>query len=92
MQPDETLSDDPVKIVKFLVKENGLDRAREIALEGTTIANEEGNFYRLSIWREVKLALRDWTEEDSMENFAEELGEADGANETGKAEASDEIQ
>jgi len=70
MQLDDILSDDPVEIVKFLIKENGLDRARQIALEGTTIANEEGNFYRLSIWREVKLALRDWTDEP-QEDFAD---------------------
>ena len=72
MQQDQTFSDDPVEIVRFLVKENGLDRARQIAMEGTTSANQEGNFYRLSIWREVKHALRDWpeiSEEDSEEGF-----------------------
>ncbi|MDA1326044.1 MAG: hypothetical protein O3C34_15010 [Proteobacteria bacterium] len=62
MELDQTFSDDPVEIVKFLVKENGLDGARRIAVEGTTVANLEGNFYRLSIWREVKHVLRDWTD------------------------------
>ena len=33
-----------------------------LSLEGTTRANEEGNFYRLSIWREVKGILREWHE------------------------------
>ena len=62
MQRDQPVSDDPLEIVRFLVRENGLDRARQIALEGTTTANAEGNFYRLSVWREVKHVLQDWTE------------------------------
>ena len=62
MQQDQSYSDDPLEIVRFLVRENGLDRARQIALEGTTTANLEGNFYRLSVWREVKHVLRDWKE------------------------------
>ncbi len=62
MQQDQTSSDDPMEIVRFLVRQNGLDRARQIALEGTTSANQEGNLYRLSVWREVKHVLRDWTE------------------------------
>ena len=68
MQQGRSLSDDPIEIVRFLVKENGLERAREIALEGTTSANQDGNFYSLSIWREVKKVLRDWTE-DSDEGW-----------------------
>ena len=62
MPHDQQLLDDPVEIGRFLVRENGLDRARQIALEGTTSANLEGNFYRLSVWREVKHVLRDWAE------------------------------
>ncbi len=62
MQQDQTSSDDPMEIVRFLVRQNGLDRARQIALEGTTSANQEGDFYRLSVWREVKHVLQDWTE------------------------------
>ena len=62
MQQDHSFTDDPVEIVRFLVRENGLDRARQIAVEGTTNANREGNFYRLSVWREVKHVLRDWKE------------------------------
>jgi hypothetical protein len=80
MEQDQTFSDDPieiVEIVKFLVKENGLDRARQIAMEGTTAANLEGNFYRLSIWREVKHVLRDWTDipEENSEETSEEKSE-----------------
>jgi hypothetical protein len=73
MQQDHTLSDDPVEIISFLVKEHGLEQARQIALEGTTLANQEGDFYRLSIWREVKRGLRDWTE--SPEEIVDEIPE-----------------
>jgi hypothetical protein len=62
MQRDLPFSDDPEEIARFLVSENGLDRARQMAVEGTTRANEEGDFYRLSVWREVKGILRGWTE------------------------------
>ena len=41
-------------------KENGIGRARQIAVEGTTSANEQGDFYRLSVWREVKRILQEW--------------------------------
>jgi len=62
MQGDLPFDDDPGEIARFLVAENGLERARQIAVEGTTRANEEGDFYRLSIWREVKGVLREWRE------------------------------
>jgi hypothetical protein len=54
---------DSVEMAKSLVSQNGLDRARQIAAEGTTSANVQGNFYQLSVWREVKGMLRDWAEE-----------------------------
>jgi len=60
MNRDQSFDDDPEAIAKFLVSENGLERARQIAVEGTTRANEEGDFYRLSVWREVKGVLREW--------------------------------
>ena len=53
------MSDDPHEIVKTLIRENGLDRALQIALEGTAAANERGDNYELSVWREVKRVLRD---------------------------------
>ena len=60
MQRNLPFDDDPSEIARYLVLENGLDRARQIAVEGTTRANEEGDFYRLSVWREVKGILREW--------------------------------
>jgi hypothetical protein len=62
LQQDESLPDDPREIAVLLVKENGLKGARQIAVDGTTAANERGNFYRLSIWREVKSILAGWKE------------------------------
>ena len=70
MEQDQSFSDDPLEIVRFLVRENGLDRARQIAMEGTTTANLDGDFYRLSVWREVKHVLRDWT--DAPEEMPDE--------------------
>ena len=56
------MSDDPKDIASFLIGEHGLDRAREIALEGTTTANERRDYYDLSIWREVRGILREMVE------------------------------
>jgi hypothetical protein len=74
----QTISDDPLEIGRFLVRENGLDRAREIALEGTTSANQEGDYYSLSVWREVKHVLRDWSEltPEDPEEIPENIPEA----------------
>ena len=63
MQHNRPSSDDPDEIATFLVKEHGLDRARQMAVEGTTSANEQGDFYSLSVWREVKRILRDWSDD-----------------------------
>ena len=59
-QTDQSSLDDPKEIAMHLVKENGIGRARQIAVEGTTSANEQGDFYRLSVWREVKRILQEW--------------------------------
>ena len=47
LQKDGALPDDPAEIAASLVEENGLERARQITVDGTTAANERGNFYRL---------------------------------------------
>jgi hypothetical protein len=62
MRQNLSPSDDPHETATYLVRENGLDRARQIAVEGTASANEQRDFYRLSVWRDVKRVLRDWTE------------------------------
>ena len=65
-QQNPSFSGDPVEMATSLVREHGLDCARQIALEGTTSANERGNYFRLSVWREVKRILRDWTEPSEL--------------------------
>jgi len=53
------MSDDPHQIAKNLVQEHGWDRALQKAIEEAIAAQEEGDNYELSVWREVKLILRD---------------------------------
>lgn len=49
---------DPAKIASELIQENGLDQAIEIATEGIVTAQSRGDFYALSIWREIRRLLR----------------------------------
>ncbi len=53
------MPDDPNEIARYLIREHGPVRAMEIALEGTTSANEQGDNYGLSIWRDVKRILHE---------------------------------
>ena len=50
---------DPHEIADYLVEKHGLDLALDKATEGTHDANQQGDNYRLSIWREVKQILRE---------------------------------
>ncbi|MDA1091481.1 MAG: hypothetical protein O3A85_14380 [Proteobacteria bacterium] len=68
MQQNLSYSGASLEMATSLVRENGLDRARQIAVEGTTHANEHGDFYRLSVWREVKGILREWAEKPLSSN------------------------
>ncbi len=52
-----SLRDDPQVIAEYLVQEHGLEGALDRATEGTTAAQEQGDNYGLSIWREVKRIL-----------------------------------
>jgi hypothetical protein len=45
------------------VQEHGLDRALELATDGTTAAQVVGDNYQLSVWREVKAILIKWRDE-----------------------------
>ncbi len=56
-KPD--LRDDPHVIAEHLVQEHGLERALDQAIGGTTAAQERGDNYGLSVWREVKRILRE---------------------------------
>ena len=53
------MPDDPKKIANFLIREHGIDQAMKKAFEGTAAAQQEGDNYGLSIWREVKRILRE---------------------------------
>lgn len=51
-------TDDPKRIADDLIHEHGLDGAIQEAVEGVAVANKIGDFYSLSIWREVRTLLR----------------------------------
>ena len=62
MEHDLPKFDNSDEIAKYLIEEVGLDHALEIAMEEITRANEEREYYLLSIWREVRSDLRDRVE------------------------------
>ncbi|MDX9862247.1 MAG: hypothetical protein RBS99_15165 [Rhodospirillales bacterium] len=49
---------DPAAIATQLVQEHGLDEAIETATEGILNSQQAGDFYALSVWREVRRHLR----------------------------------
>jgi hypothetical protein len=51
------MRDDPHDIAEHLVQEHGIDLALEQATEGITTAQERGDNYVLSVWREVRRIL-----------------------------------
>jgi hypothetical protein len=42
------------RIARELIDQHGAERAYREALEGGIAAQKSGDFYRLSVWREVK--------------------------------------
>jgi hypothetical protein len=54
--------DNPNETAKNLIRKHGLDRARRIAIEGTSTAKQEGDNYGLSVWREIKVILTTTTD------------------------------
>ena len=53
------MPDDPHEIANSLVQELGLDGAWKKVVAETTTANEQLDYYNLSIWREVKRILQE---------------------------------
>ena len=53
------MKDNPSEIAEYLIRDNGMDAAVQIAHDGTTKAQQDGDNYALSVWREVKAILRD---------------------------------
>lgn len=59
---------DPLEIATFLIAEEGLDHALQVAYDGIERANEFQEYYLLSIWREVRGHLQQKiTERDLVE-------------------------
>jgi hypothetical protein len=52
------LKDDPSDIAKYLIQDNGIELAIQMAHDGTTKTQQDGDNYALSVWREVKTILR----------------------------------
>jgi len=54
------MTDDPKQLAEYLIQHHGSsEAAMKIAVEGTADANESGDNYALSVWREVKSILRE---------------------------------
>ena len=52
------MNDNPSQIVDHLVGQHGVDGAFEAVREGIEAAKENGDNYRLSVWREVRVVLQ----------------------------------
>ncbi len=57
MNPPD-MKDDPNQIADDLIEQHGVDGALDTVREGIATAHAEGDNYRLSVWREVRRALR----------------------------------
>ncbi len=53
------MNDDPNQIANDLIEQHGVDGALNTVREGIETAHANGDNYRLSVWREVRRALRD---------------------------------
>jgi len=53
------MKDDPQEIADHLITDRGLDGAVKVAVEGTAIANDVEDLYRLSVWRDVRRILKE---------------------------------
>jgi hypothetical protein len=56
--PPTKTKDDPRETAEFLLKMHGQQEAFAVALQGAVDAQEAGDNYRLSVWREVKRFLK----------------------------------
>ena len=52
------LKDDPSDIARYLIQENGIDSAIQVASDGIMKSQKDSDNYALSVWREVKTILR----------------------------------
>ena len=56
------MRDDPKQIADHLVNKHGLHGAMSVVDEGRVDASRNGDNYALSVWREVKVILRNRAE------------------------------
>ena len=54
---DDPKTDDPDKIATWLIQQHGTKGAYFAAIDGAAQALNDGDGYRLSIWRDVKRTL-----------------------------------
>jgi len=57
MPVKQNRTDDPQETADYLLKKHGQHEAYAVALQGAIDAQEDGDNYRLSVWREVKNLL-----------------------------------
>ncbi len=53
------MNDDPSQIADYLAEQQGVDGALDTVRDGIAAVHAIGDNYRLSVWREVRRALRD---------------------------------
>ena len=58
-----SMRDDPSDIAKYLIEDSGIDSAIQMADDGIAKAQQDGDNYALSVWREVKTILRNENDE-----------------------------
>jgi hypothetical protein len=58
MPADQKQKDDPQETAEYLLKMRGQDEAYAVAVKGAIDAQDAGDNYRLSIWRDVKRLLK----------------------------------
>ena len=52
------MHDNPREIAEYLIQQHGLHGALNTAIEGAVSAHDAGDFYTLSVWREIKAVIR----------------------------------
>ena len=67
---------DPRRAATALIEEHGLEAGAAFAVDRIAELYDQGNLYELSVWREIRKAIRDFTT-DSGE--AEREGESNDA-------------
>jgi hypothetical protein len=56
------IAENPKEMAAMLIEENGLDSAHHLAVAEITRANENCDYYTLSVWREIRGVIRDQIE------------------------------